>query len=138
MTSLPGAAFEVPSEDSAFWAGTARGVLLLPHCGDCGFSWYPRPFCPACGGVVERVPATGAGTVYSYTIVRKARGAFRELTPYVVAYVELAEGPRILSNIIDCDPERIRVGLPVRLVFDEPGDDPEAPRLFRFKPAPAG
>ncbi len=135
MNALPAAAFDVPLDDQEFWSATERGILLLDHCPSCGIhSWYPRPFCPSCGGEPERVPAAGTGVVYSYTVVRKARGAFRELTPYVVAYVELTEGPRVLTNVIDCDPAEVRIGLPVVICFDEAAG-PGSPRLYRFRPA---
>lgn len=124
--------------DDPFWGATARGELLIPTCEACrATSWPPRPFCPRCG--VRRapalVPSAGAGTIYSYTVVRRARGDFRDLAPYVVAYVELDEGPRLLSNIVDADPESVRVGQRVQLVFDEPGEDAGAPRRYRFRPA---
>lgn len=122
--------------DDPFWGATARGVLLVPTCEECSAtSWPPRPFCPCCGtGQAPALrPSAGAGTIYSYTVVRKARGDFRELTPYVVAYVELDEGPRLLTNIVDADPESVRIGRRVELVFDEPGEDASAPRRYRFR-----
>ncbi|MCC6223523.1 MAG: Zn-ribbon domain-containing OB-fold protein [Thermoleophilia bacterium] len=124
--------------EDPFWGATARGVLLIPRCEECSAtSWPPRPFCPCCA--TQRapvlVPSAGAGTVYSYTVVRRARGDFRELVPYVVAYVELDEGLRLLSNIAAADPESVRIGQRVEVVFDEPGEDPAAPRRYRFRPA---
>lgn len=145
MTSTWPAPTITVDESPQFWAATERGELLVPRCDACGrFSWPPRPFCPLCGSqdTVSLIPATGTGTVYSFTIVRKARGAFRELTPYVVAYVELDEGPRILSNIIGVDPESVRIGARVQVTFDlhpdgPPSTDPpsaSAARLYRFRP----
>lgn len=122
--------------DDPFWGATARGELLIPTCGECSTtSWPPRPFCPCCGAgrAPALVPSAGAGTIYSYTVVRKARGDFRELVPYVVAYVELDEGPRLLTNIVDADPEDVRIGRRAELVFDEPGEDGSAPRRYRFR-----
>lgn len=134
MNQLPPAGFEPTPDDQEFWAATEHGVLSVCRCSSCGrISWYPRPFCPFCGGPTTLVPATGRGTVYSYTIVRRARGAFRECAPYVVAYVELEEGPRILSNVVGCDPQDVRVGLPVTVAFDEPSGQ-GGPRLYRFRP----
>ncbi|GAA4233676.1 hypothetical protein GCM10022254_36660 [Actinomadura meridiana] len=108
--------------------------LLLSRCESCAtVIWYPRPFCPRCGGRdVMRFPASGEATVYTYTVVRKARGEYRDRTPYVVAYVELAEGPRVLTNIIDCDPAEVHIGQPVTLTFDTPSD---GPGLYRFRPS---
>ncbi|MDF5757717.1 Zn-ribbon domain-containing OB-fold protein [Spongiactinospora sp. TRM90649] len=138
-TSLPEAGFTPAGADEAFWAATAEGRLTLTRCEPCAtVIWYPRPFCPQCGGRdLTRFAASGEATVYSYTVVRKARGDYRELTPYVVAYVELAEGPRILTNIVGCDPAEVRIGQAVTLVFDPPRpDDGEGvrARLYRFRP----
>lgn len=134
MSRLPPAGFEPSADDQEFWSATERGVLLVSRCDSCAqISWYPRPFCPYCAATTQLVPASGRGTVYSYTIVRRARGDFRERTPYVVAYVELAEGPRILSNVVDCDPQDVRIGLPVSVTFDEPSEQ-GGPRLYRFRP----
>ncbi|TDB83798.1 Zn-ribbon domain-containing OB-fold protein [Actinomadura sp. KC216] len=134
-TPLPPADFP---PDETFWTATAEGRLLLPRCESCAtVIWYPRPFCPRCGGRdVTWFPASGEATVYSYTVVRKARGEYRDLTPYVVAYVELAEGPRILTNIVGCDPSEVIIGQPVTLVFDAPKEGAAA-RLYRFRPLPA-
>ncbi|QXJ25650.1 Zn-ribbon domain-containing OB-fold protein [Actinomadura graeca] len=139
--ALPGAGPAPAGADGTFWAATAEGRLMLPRCESCAKPfWYPRPFCPRCGGRdLTWSPASGEATVYSYTVVRKARGEYRELTPYVVAYVELAEGPRILTNIVDSDPAEVRIGDPVTLVFDVPvpeeADGGARARLYRFRPA---
>ncbi|MFI0405618.1 Zn-ribbon domain-containing OB-fold protein [Actinomadura sp. 3N508] len=136
-TPLPPADF---TSNETFWTATAEGRLLLPRCESCAtVIWYPRPFCPRCGGRhVTWFPASGEATVYSYTVVRKARGEYRDLTPYVVAYVELAEGPRILTNIVGCDPSEVSIGQPVTLMFDPPEEGAAAgPRLYRFRPHPA-
>ncbi len=135
-TPWPRGPLEAPADDP-FWAATTRGVLLIPRCETCAASsWPPRPFCPRCGAAEAPalVPAAGTGTIYSYTVVRRARGDYRDLVPYVVAYVELDEGPRVLSNIVDADPEAVRIGQPVEIVFDEPGEDASAPRRYRFRP----
>ncbi|TMR06637.1 Zn-ribbon domain-containing OB-fold protein [Actinomadura soli] len=135
------AGFTPAGADETFWTATTEGRLLLPRCESCAtVIWYPRPFCPRCGGRdVMWFPASGEATVYSYTVVRKARGGYRELTPYVVAYVELAEGPRILTNIVGCDPSEVGIGQAVTLVFDAPAaaaeDGGVRARLYRFRPA---
>ncbi|MFI0367559.1 Zn-ribbon domain-containing OB-fold protein [Actinomadura sp. 1N219] len=126
----------MPTPSEPFWKATAEGRLLLPRCEPCTtVIWYPRPFCPHCGGRnITWFQASGEATIYSYTVVRKARGEYRDLTPYVVAYVELAEGPKILTNIIACDPSKIKIGHPVTLTFDPPTpeDDTVSARLYRF------
>jgi uncharacterized OB-fold protein len=76
--------------------------------------------------------ASGRGRIYSYTVVRKSGlPGWSEAVPYVIAYVELDEGPRVMSNIVGCDPDALMIGSPVRVVMPA-GDDGQA--LFRFQP----
>ena len=121
-------------ETAPFWEATAEHRLVLPCCDACGFViWYPRMFCPECGSMaVHWTEASGAGTVYSFTVTRKGQGAYRDAGPYVMAYVELAEGPRIMTNIVGVDPAAVHIGQGVRVVFDDTG---EGPALPRFTPA---
>jgi uncharacterized OB-fold protein len=95
--------------------------------------FYPRPTCPSCGSLeLEWQEASGDATVHTFTIARRStHPAFNGREPYVVAIVELAEGPRVTTSIVDCDPDDVRVGMPVRLTFDEVGDDGIALPLFR-------
>lgn len=133
--SLPVPAPTPTDFERPFWEAAGRGVLALVRCTACAeVIWYPRPFCPNCSGRdVEWFDASGRGVVYSYTVARKASDPFTAATPYVIAYVELAEGPRILTNLIDIDPEHVEIGLPVAVTF-ETGDHGYA--LHRFRPAP--
>jgi len=103
-------------EAAEYWAAARDGRLLVQRCDDCGHhQLYPRTVCVACHGPVSWVEATGRGNVYSYTVIRQNYSRpFREWMPYVVALVDLEEGPRIMTNIVDCDPEDVRVGMPVR------------------------
>ncbi len=109
---LPAPAPQVNSETKPFWDGTAAGKLLLPRCQACQTTiWYPRLFCPACGArEVSWIEASGKGSIYSFTINRRGSGDYRDI-PFVLAYVELEEGPRMLTNIVDCD-FRVAVGRP--------------------------
>jgi uncharacterized OB-fold protein len=136
-STLPAPAPNVLPEIKAFWDGTAEGKLLLPRCLECRtLIWYPKPFCPSCASThVEWVPASGRGTVYSFTVNRRGvadLSAYRNAGVYVLAYVELDEGPRIMTNIVDCDPESVRIGQQVELVFHDTG---EGSALARFRPA---
>lgn len=118
-SSLPAPAPPVTLETQPFWDATAEGRLVLPRCDACAtVIWYPRAFCPACGSTeVSWIDAAGTGTVYSFTVVRKGQGAYREAAPYVVAYVELDEGPRVMTNIVGCDPDTVRIGMAVTVTF---------------------
>ncbi|MBV9545045.1 MAG: Zn-ribbon domain-containing OB-fold protein [Chloroflexi bacterium] len=136
---LPAPAPVVLPEIKNFWDATAQGKLLLPRCQDCDtYIWYPRPFCPACASLrITWVAASGRGTVYSFTVNR--RGAadlpeYRQVGTYVLAYVELEEGPRVMTNIVDCDPDSVRIGQAVELVFHDTGQGTALPR---FRPAAA-
>jgi uncharacterized OB-fold protein len=88
--------------------------------------------CTECGSqALEWVVACGRGTVYSYTVARRpTHPAFAERVPYVIAIVELDEGPRVTTNVVDCDPDAVRIGLPVELTFEAPVDGIALP-LFR-------
>lgn len=132
---LPSPAPYQSPDNKEFWAATGEGRLLLRRCDDCqSFIWYPRPFCPACGSLrTSWAQASGLGTVYTFTVVhRSVIPGFREAAPYVVAYVELAEGPRVMTNIVDVDPAAVSIGMPVSVVFADTG---EGSALYRFKPA---
>ena len=131
---LPAPAPIVDSESRPFWEAMARGKLLLPRCDACQtVIWYPRAFCPACGSDnVAWVEASGRGTIYSFTINRTGRADvadYRGVGPFVLAYVELDEGPRILTNIVDCDAEAVAVGQPVEVVFHDTGQGSALPRF---------
>lgn len=84
------------------------------------FIYYPRPFCPRCpGDELEWREASGRGRVYTYTVVRRAATpAFADRVPHVLALVELEEGPRVVTNIVGCRPEEVRIGMPVRAAFE--------------------
>ncbi len=125
----------VSAEAEEFWAATAEGRLLLRRCDDCGtVIWYPRAHCPACGSQrTSWTQASGKGTVYTFTVVHRSMlEGFRDALPYVIAYVELEEGPRVLTNVVDCDPASVEVGMPVSVVFHDTGT---GRALFRFRPA---
>lgn len=132
--NLPSPAPHPNLETQEFWDASAKGVLLLRRCDDCsGVIWYPRGYCPQCSSFnTSWFEASGRGTVYSYTITRRGQGAYRDAGPYVLAYVELDEGPRMMTNIIGCDPESVAIGMPVRVAFTDTGQGSALPR---FTPA---
>jgi uncharacterized protein len=136
-TALPALAPAVTLETQPFWDATGEGRLVLPQCDACGtVIWYPRRFCPSCGAnAVSWIAAGGQGSVYSFTIVRKGDGAYREAAPYVVAYVELDEGPRVMTNIVECDLDLLAIGDRVEVVFHPTG---EGTALPRFRPIGSG
>jgi uncharacterized OB-fold protein len=129
---LPVPAPERTPETSEFWDATTEGRLLLTRCERCdAVIWYPKTYCSECGGLsVSWIEAAGTGTVYSFTVAHRGPGAFGEAVPYVIAYVELAEGPRILTNIVGCEPDQVSIGHPVRVVFSDTG---QGSALYRFE-----
>jgi uncharacterized protein len=134
---LPAPVPFVNPEIKPFWDATAEGRLLLPRCQDCqAVIWYPRPFCPECGSTsIDWFKASGRGSVYSYTINRRGQAdlpEYRNAGVYVLAYVELEEGPRVLTNIVDCDPDNVRIGQSVEVVFHDTGKGTALPR---FRPS---
>jgi hypothetical protein len=133
-TRLPAPAPAVNPETKEYWDATAQGRLLLKRCLDCGtVIWYPRAYCPQCASLsTEWFPSSGRGQVYSYTVNQRGEGAYAGAVPYVLAYVELDEGPRVMTNIVDADAADLAVGLPVEVVFHDTG---EGSALPRFRPA---
>ena len=103
-------------EAAEYWAAARDGTLLVQRCDRCGHhQLYPRALCVVCHSPVSWAEASGRGTVYSYTVIRQNYSRpFRDWMPYVVALVDLEEGPRIMTNIVGCDPEDVRVDMPVR------------------------
>ncbi|MPZ12877.1 MAG: hypothetical protein GEU73_00355 [Chloroflexi bacterium] len=122
-------------ETKPFWEGCARGEILLQRCLDCSAVRHPpSPICSGClSSRLEWVPASGNATVYSFVVVHRAfHAAFEEDVPYVVAIVELEEGPHMLSNVVEVPPESVEIGMPLRVCFDCVSDEVTLPK---FKPA---
>ena len=123
-------------ETEPFWTAAADGRLVLPVCDACGTTsgTRARGARSAAATAVTWTELSGAGTVYACTVIRKARGPWADAAPYVVAYVELDEGPRILTNVVTDDAESVRIGMPVTATFVpvEGADEPQA--ILRFTP----
>lgn len=115
-------------ETRAFWDGAAQGRLLLKKCLACSqVHYYPRAICPFCGSDrTEWQQASGRGTIYSWSVMRRAE------VPYAIAYVTLEEGVTMMTNIVDCDLDGIRIGQRVRVVFKPTEGGPPVPT---FTPA---
>lgn len=112
-TTAPVPAPQPNPETQAFWDAAANGEFLLRSCADCGRAhWYPRALCPHCGSDrTSWVRASGDATLYSFSVMR------RVAEPYAVAYVTLAEGPTMLTNIVGGSVGDLRVGQPLRVTF---------------------
>jgi uncharacterized protein len=121
----------VNDDNRFFWEGVERGELLIQRCSGCGAPRHPpRPMCPCCHTLEwDTVRASGRGTVHSYVVPRQPRPpAFPE--PYVVVLVDLEEGTRLVSNLVEIEPEAVRIGMPVELVVTKVDAELTLP-LFR-------
>ena len=112
---------------SPYWDAAREGRLMVQECLRCHQLRHPPlPACPDCsshGSMLGWREVTGTGTVYTYTVVRHpTHFAFADRIPYVIALVELTEGPRLVTGITGCPPEEVRVGMPVRAAFREVAD----------------
>ncbi|HEY8525311.1 MAG TPA: OB-fold domain-containing protein [Acidimicrobiales bacterium] len=108
----------------AFWTGGRHGQLLIERCPACG-RWQhpPQGRCAGCGADAVPTPASGRGTVFTYTVAEHQYHP-EVPTPFVIAIVELAEQPdlRVVANVVGCDPADVRIGLPVRVAFEQQGE----------------
>lgn len=118
---------------AAFWAATTEGRFLIQRCTRCRAAiFYPRVNCTECGSTdLVDEDASGRGTVFTYTVARRpTHRAWAEAGPYVIAIVELEEGPHVTTNIVECDPNDVRIGMPVEVCFAPEADGVALP-LFR-------
>ena len=113
-------------ETEAYWAGANEGKLLLKKCNACGKThFYPRAICPHCqSSDTAWYEAAGQGTIYSYSVMRRGQ------TPYAIAYVTLAEGITMLTNIVDCDHDALAIGQAVEVTFRQSEGEQAIP-VFR-------
>jgi len=123
----------VPTPETRhFWDGTREHKLLLQQCEACTHIYFPpRPFCPACSGrSVKTVSASGRARLYSYVIGQRPAPGFEP--PYSIAVVELEEGPRMMSNVVDCPqtPEALELDMALEVVWHVIDDEITLP-MFR-------
>lgn len=102
-------------ETAVFWEAAKTGRFTLRFCRDCDRThWYPRAICPHCFSAnTEWRDASGKGEIHAFSVMGRAE------PPYVVAFVTLAEGPTMLSNLVDCDSEKLAIGQPVEVAFKD-------------------
>jgi uncharacterized OB-fold protein len=129
----PGRALPQPTpETQHFWDGTRAGELRLQRCNACTKVYFPpRPFCPACASRdVSVVKASGNAILDTYVIHHRKVPGFEP--PYAIAVVRLAEGPRMMTNIVECPqtPEALQLDMPLEVVFEKQNDTVTLP-LFR-------
>jgi uncharacterized protein len=115
-------------ENEPYWDAAKEGKLLVKKCNDCGeFHFYPRALCPFCfSDRTEWVQSVGRGKIYTYSVMRRAP------VPYAIAYVTLAEGPTMMTNLVDCDFDALKISQDVEVVFQ---DAEEGTKVPMFRPA---
>jgi hypothetical protein len=124
-----------PPPDATEWLDAARDRrLLVQRCTECDHrQLYPRPVCVTCGSfALEWLEASGRGTVHTYTVIHQNRvPGWADELPYVVAMIDLEEGARMMSNVVECASSDVRVGMPVEVTFVAD----ETMTLPKFRPA---
>ena len=126
-------------ESRGYWEGCGRAELVLQRCRACATVQHkPRGVCATClSGDIESYVASGRGTIYTFTVTHQNQALpFRDHCPYVMAYVQLEEGPRLLSSIVGIDPAAVRIGMAVAADFaPQERTDGEVFAVPRFRPA---
>jgi len=136
--TLPSAPPPLPrpyQDTAAYWEAAREHRFIIQKCTDCGeYQFYPRGVCSHClSSALDWEEASGKAEVYSFSVnYRAPHPGFAEATPFVLALVTLAEGPRMMTNIVDCDPGSVRIGMAVTVTFD---DVTEEVTLPKFRPA---
>lgn len=122
----------VDPDTAPYWQAAKEHCLLVKRCRDCGKAhFYPRELCPHChSDAVEWLQASGTGTIYSFTVARRPAGpAFKPDAPYVVAIIDLDEGARMMTNIVGCPPESVRIGQRVAVSYEDVSADISLPKF---------
>ena len=115
-----------------YWEAAKQGELRIQHCKACGhWQFYPRPFCLNCESEdVQWQRTTGLGSIYTFTVNHRAPNPFMKARlPYVVAIVQLDEGPRLMANVLDAKPGDVAIGKRVQVVFEQASDDITLPQF---------
>jgi uncharacterized OB-fold protein len=117
--------------DDPFWEGCRRGEFLVHRCQVCGRAYWPATACVDHGGAsMSWVPASGRGTVHTYTVFRQPFDpSFADRVPYVIAAVALEEGPFFLTDLVECGPDEVHVDMPVEVVFETVETDVSIPHF---------
>jgi|SRR5581483_4194716 len=113
-----------PEGADPFLDAAREGKLLIQRCADCEkYQFYPRQVCVHCGSSsVEWAEASGRGTVHTYTVIHQnGMPGWRDELPYVAAIIDLEEGARMTSNVVDIEPADVQIGMPVEVTFVDEG-----------------
>jgi uncharacterized OB-fold protein len=125
---------EVDATLAPFFAAAAEKRLVVQRCTGCGaFRFPPRELCSSClSTAVAWAEVSGRGTIFSFNVMHQVyHPAFATEVPYAVVVVQLAEGPKLISNLVDCPIEEIRIGMPVEVVFERVSPEVTLPKFRR-------
>ncbi len=124
------------SETKDYWNGAKRHELLIRMCRSCGqCHFYPRDFCPSCFSFdVEWVKASGRGTIYSFTVCHRPAPGFENDVPYNIVLIELEEGVRMMSTVVECSKGNLKIGMPVEVVFEDVSTEVTLPKFRPVRP----
>ena len=128
---------EIQPHSQGFWDGCKQHKLLIQHCNSCGANiFYPRRDCPKCWSQdLGWIESSGRATVYTYTVTLEGvEEMFVEDLPIIVAWVDLPEGIRMNTNLVECEPEEVQIGMEVEVVFRDVTDEITLPY---FRPVKA-
>ncbi|MBM4761831.1 Zn-ribbon domain-containing OB-fold protein [Bacillus sp. B15-48] len=133
MNEHSGKLFPQPTKETAkYWEGCHNHELLIQKCNSCGhYQFYPRLMCTDCSSYhIDWVSASGRGKVKSFTIMHRAiTKAYLAETPYVIALIELEEGPTMMSNVVGCDPKTVEIGMDVEVTFEDWSEEITIPKF---------
>ena len=125
----------VVGETKPYWDSCRRGDLVIQKCDDCNkYQFYPRGICSNCwSNNIQWVKSTGRGTIWTYTVTYQNRTlGFAQDVPYILALVELDEGVKMFTNIVECETSNVQIGMPVEVTFVQASNQISVPY---FRPA---
>ena len=128
---------QITSEMTPFWEAARRHQLVVQRCRGCGTHRFPaRDICSRClSRDAEWIPVSGRATVFSYAVMHQVyHPGFADEVPYAVVQVELEEGGRLLTNVVDCPPDELAIGMPVEVVFEDRTTEVTLPKFRRRAP----
>lgn len=139
MTWEPRLVPKVTPETEPYWESAAEESFLVQECNDCGLVYfYPRHRCPDChSSDVDWRESDGVGSVYSYSVMEEVSGWPESKLPLILAYIELREGPRVVSNVVDCGPDEVEIGMETTVRFIPTEKDGISVPVFAPKDLPS-
>ncbi|NIB38056.1 Zn-ribbon domain-containing OB-fold protein [Pseudomaricurvus alkylphenolicus] len=127
----------IQPHSAAFWEGTRQHKLMIQHCRDCDSNiFYPRKHCPECWSEnLDWIESSGKAKVFSFSVTYEGlEPMFQQDLPIILAWVDLPEGVRMCTNLLNCDPDEIEIGMEVDVVFQQATEDITIPYFTPSSP----